>query len=63
MSFPTELSLTISTTSERGDHLAQVSVPMLFLQGTRDKLADLDLLRPICHPQILAVPPEMVPRL
>ncbi len=33
----------------RGDHLANVTVPMLFLQGTRDKLADLDLLRPICQ--------------
>ena len=32
----------------RGDHLVRVKVPMLFLQGTRDKLADLDLLRPIC---------------
>ena len=32
----------------RGDHLAGVRVPMLFLQGTRDKLAELDLLRPIC---------------
>ena len=31
----------------RGDHLAQVTVPMLFIQGTRDTLADLDLLRPI----------------
>src|SRR5205085_8023870 len=31
----------------RADHLAAVSIPMLFLQGTRDKLADLDLLRPI----------------
>lgn len=30
----------------RGDHLSRVRVPMLFLQGTRDKLADLDLLRP-----------------
>src|SRR5262245_5138417 len=34
--------------TSRGDHLARVKVPMLFLQGTRDKLADLDLLRPIC---------------
>jgi predicted alpha/beta-hydrolase family hydrolase len=34
--------------SERGAHLAGVTVPMLFLQGTRDKLAELDLLRPIC---------------
>lgn len=34
--------------TERADHLAAVTVPMLFLQGTRDALADLDLLRPIC---------------
>ncbi|HXL15601.1 MAG TPA: alpha/beta family hydrolase [Methylomirabilota bacterium] len=32
---------------ERGEHLTRVSEPMLFMQGTRDKLADLDLLRPI----------------
>ena len=32
---------------ERGAHLARVGVPMLFLQGTRDKLAELELLRPI----------------
>jgi uncharacterized protein len=32
---------------ERGEHLLQVPVPMLFLQGTRDKLADLKLLKPI----------------
>jgi predicted alpha/beta-hydrolase family hydrolase len=31
----------------RADHLAQVEVPMLFLQGTRDTLANLDLLRPV----------------
>jgi len=31
----------------RADHLAKVDVPMLFLQGTRDTLADLDLLRPV----------------
>jgi hypothetical protein len=29
----------------RAAHLAQVNVPMLFLQGTRDELADLDLMR------------------
>jgi predicted alpha/beta-hydrolase family hydrolase len=34
--------------TKRADHLAKVSVPMLFLQGTRDALADLQLLRPIC---------------
>ena len=33
--------------SVRGDHLAHVPCPMLFHQGTRDRLADLDLLRPL----------------
>jgi len=33
---------------ERGAHLAEVAVPLLFLQGERDRLADLDRLRPIC---------------
>jgi predicted alpha/beta-hydrolase family hydrolase len=31
----------------RAAHLAQVDLPMLFLQGTRDTLADLTLLAPI----------------
>ena len=31
----------------RADHLAKVDLPMLFLQGTRDTLADLALLRPV----------------
>lgn len=35
--------------SERADHLSGVPVPMLFLQGTRDKLADLEFLRPVCR--------------
>ena len=35
--------------TERGEHLADVEAPMLFLQGTRDKLADLELLRPVCE--------------
>jgi uncharacterized protein len=35
--------------TKRADHLKKVSVPMLFLQGTRDTLADLSLLRPICE--------------
>ncbi len=35
--------------TERGDHLDSVAVPMLFLQGTRDKLADLELLKPVCE--------------
>jgi predicted alpha/beta-hydrolase family hydrolase len=34
--------------TKRGDHLSKVTIPMLFLQGTRDTLADLTLLRPIC---------------
>jgi uncharacterized protein len=33
---------------ERGAHLFKIRLPMLFLQGKRDKLADLGLLRPIC---------------
>ncbi|HEX7559262.1 MAG TPA: alpha/beta family hydrolase [Usitatibacter sp.] len=32
---------------ERGAHLFDVRVPMLFLQGTRDELASLDLLEPL----------------
>ncbi len=31
----------------RAAHLRDVPVPMLFMQGTRDRLADLDLLRPV----------------
>ena len=34
--------------TKRADHLAKVTVPMLFLQGTRDTFADLKLLRTIC---------------
>ncbi len=33
--------------AERGEHLRRVGLPMLFLQGTRDDLADLSLLRPL----------------
>lgn len=33
--------------TERADHLHRVTVPMLFLQGSKDKLADLSLLHPI----------------
>ena len=31
----------------RAEHLSAVDVPMLFLSGTRDALADLDLLEPV----------------
>jgi predicted alpha/beta-hydrolase family hydrolase len=34
--------------TKRADHLVKVTIPMLFLQGTRDTLADLKLLRPVC---------------
>jgi uncharacterized protein len=33
--------------TERARHLADIAIPMLFLQGTRDRLADLDLLTPV----------------
>jgi predicted alpha/beta-hydrolase family hydrolase len=32
---------------ERAAHLAAVKIPMLFLQGSRDDFADLDLLKPL----------------
>lgn len=36
--------------SDRGAHLAEVEIPMLFLQGTRDRLARLELLEPVLAP-------------
>ena len=33
--------------SDRADHLTEVKIPMLFLQGTRDGLAELSLLEPV----------------
>jgi uncharacterized protein len=33
--------------AERAKHLADVKIPMLFLQGTRDALAELSLLEPV----------------
>lgn len=35
--------------TERAEHLSQVPLPLLFLSGTRDELAGLDLLRPVCE--------------
>jgi uncharacterized protein len=32
---------------ERAEHLSHVKIPMLFLQGTRDELATLELLQPV----------------
>lgn len=34
--------------TERADHLKKVSVPMLFLQGTRDELATWSLITEVC---------------
>lgn len=33
---------------ERANHLLDVQIPMLFLQGTRDEFAQLALLEPVC---------------
>jgi predicted alpha/beta-hydrolase family hydrolase len=33
---------------DRAEHLFAVQIPMLFLQGTRDNLASLDQLEPVC---------------
>ncbi len=33
--------------TDRADHLADVHVPMLFVQGDRDELAELELMRPV----------------
>jgi uncharacterized protein len=32
---------------ERADHLSKIEIPLLFLQGTRDELAMLELLEPV----------------
>jgi predicted alpha/beta-hydrolase family hydrolase len=34
---------------ERGKHLFEVEIPMLFLQGTRDALADVHLMQRLAH--------------
>ena len=35
--------------TDRAEHLRDVRVPMLFLSGTRDKLAETTLLKPVCQ--------------
>jgi hypothetical protein len=35
--------------TERAEHLQGVTIPSLFLQGTRDEFADLELLRGVCR--------------
>lgn len=39
---------------ERAEHLSQIKLPLLFLQGTKDALAELHLLEPVCHALPLA---------
>ena len=39
---------------ERAQHLKDVNVPMLFLQGTKDELATWDLIEPLCKSLPLA---------
>ena len=34
--------------TNRADHLSAVTIPMLFLSGTRDEMADPDLLQSVC---------------
>ena len=34
---------------DRAEHLKLVKQPMLFLQGTKDTLAEWDLIEPVCH--------------
>jgi uncharacterized protein len=35
---------------ERADHLKKIKLPMLFLQGTKDALATLNLIEAVCKP-------------
>ena len=39
---------------ERAEHLKDVQIPMLFLQGTRDELARWDLIESVCSALPLA---------
>ena len=54
---------------ERGEHLFDIQIPMLFLQGTRDTLATLDQIEPVCqalgaprHAQVICRRRSFVPR-
>jgi uncharacterized protein len=46
-SFP--LHLAGKPETKRADHLAAVAIPMLFLSGSRDELAEMNLLKPVCE--------------
>ena len=41
-------------TVDRADHLKDITVPMLFLQGTRDTLADMELIKKVTDNLTLA---------
>ena len=41
------LHLADKPSDQRATHLSDIHIPMLFLQGTRDKLAELRLLKPL----------------
>jgi predicted alpha/beta-hydrolase family hydrolase len=45
-SFP--LHLAGKPEMKRATHLDAVTIPMLFLSGSRDELAEMDLLKPVC---------------
>jgi predicted alpha/beta-hydrolase family hydrolase len=45
--FAFPLHMSKKPAASRAAHLDQIEIPMLFLQGSRDELADLELLRPI----------------
>ena len=40
--------------TDRAAHLPDIEIPQLFLQGTRDTLARIDLIREVCKPLKLA---------
>ncbi len=45
--FAFPLHPTGKASDDRAKHLSDVTIPMLFLQGTKDTLAELDLLQPL----------------
>jgi uncharacterized protein len=47
LGFP--LHLAKKPADSRAAHLSDVRIPMLFLQGTRDELADMTLLEPVTN--------------
>lgn len=49
LGFPLHPAGKPAAAAERSAHLRDVATPMLFLQGTRDELAPLARLRPICR--------------